>query len=376
MRKRFLVFLLVLAMFSAMSATGASASSPTSRITVDRKYCNVIYNDANKKAVTADSVEISSDDKTVKCLVAADATLNDDNKVVSDAKNIARFDYAVCDCEDQNAFFRHCDGKYLCSDGTNITIEKDGCSDFNLETSDNGYFIRLGLASETALYLKIDGDVLTCAPMGEDTENYVFTFRSLAADEQELIEYEGFDDVDKKAWFYHSVVFAVEHGLMKGVGNNRFDPNGNVTRAMLVTLLYRNELEPDTGDLDNPFADVKEDQWYTDAVLWAAEAEVVNGMTETSFEPETVISREQIATILYRYADAKELIFSNYSQTDLSGFADSADVSNYAEAAIKWAVRESIIAGIDGKLAPSAPASRAQIATVLMRYFDYIEEQY
>jgi len=184
------------------------------------------------------------------------------------------------------------------------------------------------------------------------------------------IEYEGYDDVSKRDWFYDHVVFAVENGLMNGVGNDKFDPNGNVTRAMLVTILYRNEGEPDVEDLDNPFKDVKKNKWYTDAIIWAADNEIVNGMSATTFEPDTAITREQIATILYRYAEFNDIDVEEYEDTEISDFSDANSVSRYAKKAIRWAVGAEIINGMDGKLAPSKPATRAQLAAMLERYLN------
>ena len=186
--------------------------------------------------------------------------------------------------------------------------------------------------------------------------------------EEPTIEYEGFDDVSESAWFYNNVVFAVEQGLMNGVGDRAFAPNGSVTRAMLVTILYRNENEPSIEGLNNPFADVKEDQWYTDAIIWAANQGIVKGMSATSYEPDTAITREQIAAILYRYAGFKGEEIEDYGNAALDSFADSNKVSSYAVSAIKWAVGAGIINGMDGKLAANATATRAQLAAMLQRY--------
>ncbi len=372
MFRRFLALLLILCLFSAIFATNATAASAYGTPFFDPSEYFVLYNAATEKILTTESIDLEvSDGTVVKALALADATLNDDEEVVCDAENIFLFDYAVCDCEEQNAFFRCVDGNYLCSDGTHTTVGS-GSSDFNLEHPEDGYYIRLGIESETPLYLKAEANALTCAPMGEDTENYIFTFHALAGAEPELIEYEGFDDVDEDAWFYDSVVFSIQYGLMNGVGKDKFDPNGNVTRAMLVTVLYRSELEPDVSELDNPFTDVKANQWYTDAVIWAAEEGIVKGMTATTFEPAISISREQIATILYRYAKSKDTVYTGYIDDALDRFEDAAAVSDYAATAVKWAVRKNIINGSDGKLVPNAPATRAQTAAMLERYIDYI----
>ncbi len=173
-----------------------------------------------------------------------------------------------------------------------------------------------------------------------------------------------FSDVNENDWYYGAVAYSVEHSLMNGMGGGLFEPEGEVTRAMLVTILYRNAGEPDVQALSNPFTDVPEGEWYTSAVIWAANEGIVKGVTESSFEPNSPITREQIATILYRYSGEPETEY-----TELS-FPDAEDVSEYACNAVRWAVSEGLLQGMDGKLMPGALATRAQIATILMRYLE------
>ena len=171
-----------------------------------------------------------------------------------------------------------------------------------------------------------------------------------------------YNDLSNEQWYHAGVDYALENGLMNGVGGGKFDPNGSLTRAMLVTILYRSENTPDVSGESNPFADVPDGQWYTDAVIWAAKEKIVNGMSETTFAPNESITREQIATILYRYDGAVKV------SGDLDQFSDASDVSTYALDAIVWAVKEGIIGGMNGKLSPKDNATRAQIATILYRY--------
>ena len=171
-----------------------------------------------------------------------------------------------------------------------------------------------------------------------------------------------FSDVNAGDWYHEAVDYTLKNGLMNGVGGGKFDPNGSLTRAMLVTILYRSENTPDVSGESNPFADVPDGQWYTDAVIWAAKEKIVNGMSETTFAPNESITREQIATILYRYDGAVKV------SGDLDQFSDASDVSTYALDAMVWAVKEGIIGGMNGKLAPKDNATRAQIATILYRY--------
>ena len=173
-----------------------------------------------------------------------------------------------------------------------------------------------------------------------------------------------YNDLSSEQWYHAGVDYALQNGLMNGVGGGRFDPNGSLTRAMLVTILYRSENTPDVSGESNPFTDVPEGQWYTDAVIWAAKEKIVNGMSETTFAPNESITREQIATILYRYAGSPQVSGNLYQ------FSDAFSVSTYAYDAMLWAVKESIITGMNGKLAPKDNATRAQIATILYRYLN------
>lgn len=171
-----------------------------------------------------------------------------------------------------------------------------------------------------------------------------------------------YSDVDTSDWFHDAVVYAHANQLMNGIGDGLFDPEGELTRAMLVTILYRAVGYPSIDELPNPFVDVKEGQWYYDAVVWAYSVGVVNGVSATEFAPNVSITREQIATILYRFAGSPNV-------TDLIvDFVDGIDVSDYAIKAILWAIQFGIINGMDGLLAPQKTATRAQAATILMRY--------
>ena len=175
-----------------------------------------------------------------------------------------------------------------------------------------------------------------------------------------------FTDVEENGWYHTGVDFMVKNGFMNGVADDAFDVDGNLTRAQLVTILYRIAGEPEST-ATNPFADVADGQWYTNAVIWAAENGIVKGVNTTTFAPNDQITREQIATILFRYAKAEKV------EGKLAGFPDAEMVSDYAADAMAWAVEQGLINGIsesDGKtyLAPQETATRAQIAVILMRY--------
>lgn len=179
-----------------------------------------------------------------------------------------------------------------------------------------------------------------------------------------------FTDLDAKAWYHEGVDYVLTNGLMNGVGGGKFEPDGQLTRAQLVTVLYRAAGEPDTGKQVNPFTDVPDDTWYTKAVIWAANNGIVNGVAKNTFAPDDSITREQIAAMLYRYAGAEAA-----KEDKLSAFPDAAKVSDWAKEALNWAVASGLINGVadangTASLEPQATATRAQIATILMRWLE------
>ena len=175
-----------------------------------------------------------------------------------------------------------------------------------------------------------------------------------------------FPDVTEGDWFYDAVRCAYETGLMGGVGDSLFAPNSETTRAQLVTILHRLAGQPEPGG-DSGFADVETGTWYTDAVAWAAANGIVNGTTDTTFAPGEDITREQLAAILYRYAACQGYDVSQ--RADLSGFGDASSISGYAQEALSWAHAQGLVLGFeDGSLRPQGTATRAQIATILMRF--------
>ncbi len=169
-----------------------------------------------------------------------------------------------------------------------------------------------------------------------------------------------FVDVIDGDWYYDAVMAAVEAGLMNGVSEVTFAPDANVTRAMFVTVLHR--LSGDTMDTkDIAFSDVAADSYYASAVAWAKRNGIVSGVTETEFAPDSNITREQMATMLYRYAKANDV------DGDIS-YTDAESISEYAIAAVKWASANGIMGGNpDGTFAPLAYATRAQLAAVFVR---------
>ena len=149
---------------------------------------------------------------------------------------------------------------------------------------------------------------------------------------------------------------------------NTFEPDTSMTRAMLVTVLWRYAGKPAEGE--NTFTDVPAGLWYTDAVAWAAHNNIVSGVGDNKFDPNGNITREQMATILYRYASSQGLDTS--AKADLSAFPDAGNISGYAQSPLGWAVAEGLIKGSDGKLLPQGNATRAQVATILMRFIENV----
>ena len=174
-----------------------------------------------------------------------------------------------------------------------------------------------------------------------------------------------FTDVSTSDWFYDDVAFVYENGLFSGTDSRSFSPNASMTRAMLVTVLYRLEGEPTiTGR--SSFIDVRSGAYYEKSVIWAAANGIVTGTDSTSFSPDAKVTREQLAAILYRYAQYRKL--DTDASAKLNSFTDADSVSAYASEALGWAVSESLINGASGKLMPKGDATRAQVAAILHRF--------
>ena len=175
-----------------------------------------------------------------------------------------------------------------------------------------------------------------------------------------------YNDVKAGDWYANAVNYVTLTGLMNGTGDG-FSPNLAINRGMMVTVLYRMAGSPEVT-AENPFTDVPADTWYTDAVIWASENDITAGTSETTFSPTNSLTREQLATFFYRFAD-----FENPDPIeitgDLTGFTDADQVASYATDAMKWAIGEGLISGTtETTLSPKATATRAQVAIILMRY--------
>ena len=175
-----------------------------------------------------------------------------------------------------------------------------------------------------------------------------------------------FTDVKSGDWFYEAVKYVYDNKLMDGTSSTTFAPLMTTNRAMIVTILWRQAGSPVVNYAMN-FSDVESGVWYTEAVRWAAAEGIVKGYSDTVFAPDDTVTREQLATILYRYAGYKEYDVS--AKGDLTTFADGSTVSTWAADGMTWAVGAQLITGKDGgKLDPTGTATRAEIATILMRF--------
>ena len=294
-------------------------------------------------------------------------------------------------------------------------------NDYRYEVSDwfdELYYSAIGDGSLWSRWLLAEdirpgaGDPGGGTPAGDNNED-----ADMEDEEVPLGEFEGwenpFADVKAADWFYEAVAFTQTSGLMIGTADDAFSPNSNLSRAMIVTMLWRMEGEPTVGQGEPtvgqveptveqgasaggqgsgasgqgsdaaPFTDIIKGEWYYDAVLWASENGIVEGYGDGSasgqgrrFGPEDDITREQLATILYRYAEYKGLDTAQSMIETLASFTDAGLVSEYADSAMRWANRHGLIIGRTATtLAPQGTATRAEAATILMRFVKGFAEE-
>ena len=232
-----------------------------------------------------------------------------------------------------------------------------------------------GYELHSLIALDSDGDRITIEKERENLYTFEMpsdrvTIEATFAEIEEQPTSLPFNDVSTSDWFYDEVMYAYENGIMNGMGNNQFQPNATTNRAMVVTILYRLAGSPDLSNenLGYPFADVDASSWYGDAVYWARLNGITNGISNTNFGPDGSITREQMAALLYRYAD-----FAGYDVStggmSLSEYADASEISSYAVTAMQWANENGLITGRSATtLAPKGTATRAEVATILMRF--------
>ena len=205
-------------------------------------------------------------------------------------------------------------------------------------------------------------------PVHDDTQKE--TSSSDVSNSTDTTDINKFEDVYVGDWYFDAVQYVYENDMMAGTSDTTFSPNQTTTRGMIVTILYRLEGEP-TVTGTTAFTDVTADQYYANAVAWAVQNGIVAGSDATTFAPNNAITREQMAAILYRYAQFKGYDVS--AKADLSTYIDAADVSAYATDAMAWASQTGLITGTSATtLSPAGQATRAQVATILMRFCENI----
>ena len=171
----------------------------------------------------------------------------------------------------------------------------------------------------------------------------------------------GFSDVDADAWYAEAVMYCREHNLMAGIGNNQFAPESSLTRAQFATVLYRIEGTPAVSGTDT-FTDTPDGSWYSDAVLWVSQQSLITGYGGGLFGPNDPVSREQMTVILWRYAGSP-------SAEGATDYNDEATIASYAAAAVDWASVNSIVDPLStGVFSPKSDATRAHVAAALMHY--------
>ena len=174
-----------------------------------------------------------------------------------------------------------------------------------------------------------------------------------------------FTDVDKQTWYYPAVRYVCYYGMMNGTSAESFAPESDFSRAQMAQILYNMEGRPQT--VQAMFTDVSQDAWYAAAISWAMQSSILTGYGDGRIGPDDPITREQLAAILYRYAGQKG--YDTSAQADLSGFADADAISAYARLPLSWAYAAGIVNGTDAiTLDPNGTATRAQAATMLMRF--------
>ena len=239
---------------------------------------------------------------------------------------------------------------------TNLSNASAGTTITVTATPDNGYELA---------YITVDGERISgtsfTMPEHDVTVRVYFTNGGFP-----------FTDVAPGAWYYDAVSYVYANGLMDGTSATTFEPNANMTRAMLVTILWRMEGEP-VVNYFMPFADVDGGAWYAEAVRWASSEGIVEGVSDTEFAPNEAVTREQFAAILYRYAQYDGMDAVTLEE-NLGGFTDADSISEYAVPALNWAVGEGIITGTTATtLEPQGTATRAQAAAMLMRFAENLK---
>ena len=200
--------------------------------------------------------------------------------------------------------------------------------------------------------------------------NYVIAYdaaKAAACPQDTTCPISAFTDAKASAWYHDGVHWAIENDVMNGVGDGKFAPNDTTTRAQVVTMLWRLDGSPAYVGMSE-FSDVDNEQWYGPAIRWASAEGIVNGYDDGRFGANDAVTREQLVTILYRYAQYKKMDVSVGEDTNILSYDDAFDVHQWAMSAMQWAVGAGVVNGIGTNLEPAGDASRAQVATMLWRF--------
>ncbi len=217
-----------------------------------------------------------------------------------------------------------------------------------------------------------NGKSIAVSSAGNDT----YTFKLPGSQNTNIAWDNPFIDVGETNWFYDAVRYCYENELMRGTTKTTFSPQIPTSRAMIVSTLWRLEGSPEVGR--TYFSDVADTQYYADAVAWAASQEIVSGYSEDTFCPDQSITREELAAILYRYAayNAWNTSEASFADVTLEDFTDAHTASAYAEDALHWAYAQGILNGMEDRLlTPKGEATRAQVASILMRICETIASE-
>lgn len=270
---------------------------------------------------------------------------------------------------------KNADGRYTIGDGAGYTFTCDGKLSDYLETQCDGQKIpdKFLVVASGSTIITIKAEYLKGLAKGQHTikvvykNGYAQTNLTISKHKnpQTGVWQNPFADVSDTDWFYEDIRYACQNGIMHGVSGSQFAPTKYTTRGMIVTLLYRLAGEPQVGDC--PFEDVAKGSWYEHAVTWATENRLVSGYDKNRFGPEDMLTREQMAVILYSYAQLKGMDVTG--ATNIAAFDDADKVSAYALPAMTWAIETGILRGVGaGILSPGTGATRAQTAAVLNRF--------
>lgn len=365
---------------ATITAKTESGKTATCKVVVPKGVVSkmVLGTSSNKDSLNSDDVWVSSDESVVtfesekyiakklgKCTLTA--YLKDNPNILT-----AKVEVEVVETLGSMSIEVKGEKNYTLEVGEEIdleaeiisTVENNDGSKYKLtwKSSDSNIATVKGNNRKAKLIAKNPG---TC-DIVVSHEGMKITIKVTVIDPNASVEYE---DVKEDDWFEESVKYVTNNNLMNGMGDNKFSPSSNMTRGMIVTVLYRMSESGYNGK--STFVDVKESEYYSSAVAWAAENEIVNGIGDNKFAPNAEITREQLIVILYRYAKVMKVDVSVGENTNILPYDDFNEIAEYSISAFQWGCGEGIISGrTSTTLSPKGTASRAEVATMLMRFME------